>query len=198
MGPALNRWSSSVNPILWATALWNHAPAMEEAMNQEGVAWPTFEPREVVDLLTYLREVSGAPRKSPPLPGDPWDGKVLFTNHCSQCHEAEGEGGDVGPSLGASAESRTLSGLSASLWNHAPAMNESMRDLGVDRPTFTDEEMADIITYLFAIRYFDPPGSPTSGKAVYAKSCGTCHGDQAEGSSEGPSLAQLGSRLSAT
>lgn len=198
VGPDLTRWATRVNPILWAAALWNHAPGMEQAMTEEGVAWPTFEQKEIVDLLTFLREVSGAPRRSPPLPGDPWKGRALFGDHCRRCHQAEGEGGEVGPNLGASPQSRTLSGLSASLWNHAPAMNESMKDMGVEHPSFTEAEMADLITYLFAIRYFDPPGNAELGRAVYQKSCGTCHGEGALGTSDGPSLAKLGSRLSAT
>src|SRR3989304_2141444 len=36
-GPDIASWSSSVNPILWAQRLWNHAPAMETAMQEEDI-----------------------------------------------------------------------------------------------------------------------------------------------------------------
>lgn len=198
-GPNLAAWSSSVNPILWATLLWNHAPAMEEAMQTEGVSWPQISSEEIVDLLAYLRDVGNVPRKLPPLPGDPWNGKVLFQTHCQSCHKAENEGGEVGPDLGVTGSSeRSLSGLAAALWNHAPAMNESMKALGVNRPSFSDQEMADIITYLFAIRYFEAPGMDVAGKEVYARSCSRCHGDSGQGTRMGPSLRSQKGRWNAT
>jgi len=197
-GPDLTQWSSSVNPILWAQLLWNHAPAMEEAMEAEGIPWPQLTSQDVQDLLAFLRRVGNAPRKLPPLPGDPWAGKNLFSQYCRSCHVAEGEGGDVGPDLGASTTERTLAGLAASMWNHAPAMGESMKELELQRPNFSEQEMADLITYLFAIRYFESPGESVSGKQVYLKNCSRCHGEEGEGGTGGPSLRSLGARSSAT
>jgi mono/diheme cytochrome c family protein len=197
IGPDLARWSSSVNPILWAQLLWNHAPEMEEAMQSEGVSWPQLTPGEMVDVSAFLRSIGTGPRQAAALPGEPWSGRALFRQHCQQCHRAEGEGGEVGPDLGASSDARTLSGLAASLWNHAPAMGESMKELGVDRPTFSQEEMADLITYLFAIRYFETPGDSEAGEDVYLRNCSQCHGPGAEGGT-GPGLRSLGARSSAT
>jgi cytochrome c2 len=198
IGPDLARWSSSVNPILWAQLLWNHTPKMEKAMQEEGVSWPQFSPEEVTDLMAFLREAAAAPRKMAPLPGDPWAGKALFREHCQGCHQVEGNGGEVGPDLGESPTVRTLSGLAASLWNHSPAMSERMEELGLARPTFTEQEMADLVTYLFAIRYFASPGERNAGKKVYARSCGECHGEAGEGGTGGPDLRSIGVRSSAT
>jgi mono/diheme cytochrome c family protein len=58
--------------------------------------------------------------------------------------------------------------------------------------------MADLITYLFAIRYFEPVGERSTGKEVYQKSCSRCHGKEGEGGSDGPGLRSLGARSSAT
>ncbi|MFQ5790404.1 MAG: c-type cytochrome, partial [Acidobacteriota bacterium] len=197
IGPDLARWSSSVNPILWAQLLWNHAPAMEQAMRREDIAWPELSPEEVVDMMAFLRGIGTGPRQVPPLPGDPWAGQYLFRAHCQRCHRVEGEGGDIGPDLGASSAPRKLSGLAASLWNHAPGMNGRMKELEVERPSFSEQEMADLITYLFAIRYFELRGDRDAGEAVYVRNCGTCHGKAGEGG-VGPKLDELGARASVT
>ena len=197
-GPDLASWSSSVNPILWAQRLWNHAPAMEAAMREEDISWPELSREEVSDLLSFLRRVGAAPREPVPLPGDPWAGRNLFREHCQSCHRAEGEGGETGPDLGASSSPRTLSGLAASLWNHSPAMGERMRELGVNRPTFSEQEMADLITYLFAVRYFEAPGDSGAGSAVYQAKCLRCHGENGAGGEGGPPLRSLGRGFGAT
>jgi mono/diheme cytochrome c family protein len=196
-GPDLALWSSTANPILWAQRLWNHAPRMEQAMEAEGIEWPELTPGQVVDVLAYLRTIGTGSRQVPELPGDPWSGRILFRQRCQSCHSAEGEGGDVGPDLGASDATGSLSGFAASLWNHAPAMGERMKELGIDRPTFTEKEMADLVTYLFAIRYFAAPGDAEAGEEVYLRNCGFCHGEAGAGG-VGPGLRALGARSSAT
>ncbi len=181
IGPDLALWSSSVNPIIWAQRFWNHAPRMELAMEAEGMAWPELTPAHVVDVLAYLRTVGTGSRQVPELPGDPWTGRALFGQRCQSCHTAEGEGGDVGPDLSASDNTGSLSGFAASLWNHAPAMGERMEELGIVRPAFTEQEMADLVTYLFAIRYFATPGDADAGEEVYLRNCSSCHGDAGAG-----------------
>ncbi len=194
-GTDLARWSSHVNPILWAQLLWKHAPAMEKAVREKGLPWPQISTEEAVDLLAFLRTIGADSRSAAPLPGDPWAGRYLFRKHCQRCHRAEGEGADVGPDLGASAAPRTLAGLAASLWNHVAAMDERMIELEVERPSFSDQEMTDLVTYLFAIRYSEARGDPVAGEEVYERSCSQCHGEAGEGDS-GPSLRALGTRCS--
>jgi len=76
-------------------------------------------------------------------------------------------------------------------------MNEQMNALGIERPAFTEQEMADLITYLFAIRYFDSTGEIDSGRDVYRRHCGECHGDSGGGGEGGPNLKKIGARASA-
>jgi len=42
------------------TALWNHLPDMEESMERAGLPWPTFQGREMADLVAFLRSRSAA------------------------------------------------------------------------------------------------------------------------------------------
>ena len=72
-----------------------------------------------------------------------------------------------------------------------------MEELGIDRPSFTEQEMADLVTYLFAIRYFEAPGDTEVGEEVYLRNCASCHGENGEGGL-GPQLRGLGARSSAT
>ncbi len=48
--------------------------------------------------------------------------------------------------------------------------------LGVALPRFSDDEISDLIAYLFFLQYFDPPGDVEAGKTVYIeKGCVLCH-----------------------
>ncbi|MBZ5648156.1 MAG: cytochrome c [Acidobacteriia bacterium] len=60
-GPDLTRSGTGAAPISIATALWNHGPMMLETMHQEQVAWPRFQPGEIVDLLEFLNRARSAP-----------------------------------------------------------------------------------------------------------------------------------------
>ena len=45
-----------------ATALWNHAPAMLDRIEQSGIRFPVFQQGEMADLLGYLGATSDASR----------------------------------------------------------------------------------------------------------------------------------------
>lgn len=71
-------------------------------------------------------------------------------------------------------------------------MQQEMARLGLERKAMTAEEMNDIIAYVFAVRYFDAPGSPARGREVFqAKRCITCHQRGKEGGQVGPQLDAL-------
>jgi mono/diheme cytochrome c family protein len=58
-------------------------------------------PRDVMDLVAYLRDLEGKPRaKTRPVdrsPGSVAEGKVLYGRFCSSCHGTEGQGSAAGP-----------------------------------------------------------------------------------------------------
>ena len=73
-----------------------------------------------------------------------------------------------------------------------------MNELKVERPTLSEAEMADLITYLFAIRYFERQGDVAVGARIYESRCGTCHGkDGQEKGKDVPDLGSYGSQVSA-
>jgi mono/diheme cytochrome c family protein len=52
--------------IDWASAMWNHAPAMERTVQETGLAWPRFEAGEMRDLVAFLRARRAAERRGEP------------------------------------------------------------------------------------------------------------------------------------
>ncbi len=176
--PDLLKWAGYRNPVSWIQAMWNHAPAMQSVMAARGVKWPVFDRNDVADLIAYIRQ--SAPNASKPTylrPADPEAGRKLFHDKgCVACH-AIGHASRSAPDLRSRALPRTLGQFAADMWNHAPAMRASMQAQNIARPQFTSKEMADLIAYLFAERYFEPSGSAERGGRLFqAKGCAGCHG----------------------
>lgn len=192
VGPDLAQIAGLDTPIEWSQTMWNHAPAMEKNIQSAGVPWPQFEKAEMSDLLAYVREVSAAPRTEFKLfPADPGRGWMLFKKKsCIACHAVQGQGGRVGPDLGAGPRSPlTMVQFAGALWNHSPQMYREMKVRGLERPVFGGQEMADLMAFFNSLRYFEPSGSVEAGKGLFrARGCSRCHGANAEGTSLAPAL----------
>jgi cytochrome c2 len=203
IGPDLSARRDLETPIAWTQAMWNHAPAMEGGLRQLDLAWPRFEGREMNDLLAYLREAGGAwgpsltvccfqPQgENGMLPADADHGQKLFQEKlCVECHAVSGEKKGIGPVLGPRRRlPPTFVQLAGLMWNHTPGMMKAMTVQGMPRPVFKGQEMADLIAYLYRLRYFEAIGSPQAGQQVFStRGCSHCHGNGAEGTSQGPSL----------
>jgi hypothetical protein len=50
------------------------------------------------------------------------------------------------------------------MWNHGPEMWLEMKERGIERPDFNGEEMADVIAYLYFLKFVDQPGNPVEGE----------------------------------
>ena len=176
-GPDLAKWAGYRNPVSWMQAMWNHAPGMQSVMAARGVQWPVFSGNDMSDLMAYIRRLAPADSKPTYLhPADPEAGGKLFRDKgCATCH---GSGKVVGraPDLRSRTLPRTLGQFAADMWNHAPAMRASMQAQKISRPQFTNKEMADLLAYLFAERYFEPSGNAARGERLFTdKGCNDCH-----------------------
>jgi len=169
----LSRWGMYTNSILWAQMMWNHAAQMEQEMKKKGVSLVEFKGNEMADLIAYIRSVNPNADKVYLSPGDPQSGKILFTQKgCIRCH-APGSPSDLAKKK---EFPRTLTQLAGTMWNHSHEMSKEMQKKGIERPSLSSKEMADLVAYFFSIRYFDEPGNPQDGKAIFTKKqCILCH-----------------------
>lgn len=195
-GPDLSDVTGQYTPIAWTQTMWNHAPAMEASMREQGLPWPKFEGNEMNDLLAYIRENWGGPRRERELlPADARRGwKVFRSKSCIACHSVSGEGGHVGPELGPKRPlPPSIVQFAGLMWNHSPEMWRLMKAQGIPRPSFEGREMADLIAFLYSLRYFEPWSSPQAGKILFARrGCSHCHGADAEGTARGPAVRRRG------
>lgn len=125
--------------------------------------------------------------------------RVFGSKGCIKCHAVNGIGGTVGPDLGRTVQSRSFYDLASAMWNHLPRMVKQMAQEGLARPRLAVQETSDLIGFLYALNYFDPPGDPAVGARYFSeKRCINCHQVRGAGGVVGPSLdlfRQFGSPL---
>lgn len=189
--PALNfrRWGTYANPIIWAQKIWEHAPKMEQAMEDQGLTWPQLNDSDLVNITAYVRGLGGREAGIYLRPGSAEVGNRLFSEHrCRSCHVRGGLGGD----LATAALPHNLAALASRMWNHSPEMTRLMRTQGVERSSLTPQEMADIIAYLLSLRASHRAGRAERGRLVFVKKgCSQCHLEEPKASSSGPVIAVL-------
>ncbi|MBM2832814.1 MAG: hypothetical protein HW414_1866, partial [Dehalococcoidia bacterium] len=199
VGPDLSRLEVPADAIAWAQRMWNHALAMEKAATDKGIPWPEFQDGEMADLLVFVRSRNaGSTHNLGLMPANPAAGRDLFRDKgCISCHAMRGKGGNSAPDLGRAKEPpRSVVSMVELMWNHVPKMSKAIREQEMEWPQLSEREMADLITYLYSVRYFDEPGDASAGVSVFAeKQCSLCHSLAGE-QKEGPDLRLLEGRFS--
>jgi cytochrome c551/c552 len=165
IGPDLGKSELRGSVTQLAGRMWNHWPAMAEAMGALGMAQPTFHGEEMADLFAYLflSRYDGRP-------GDLARGAAVYQRKgCAACHGHRGEG-NVGPTLQPIA-AEPKERIAQFMWNHAPRMGEKMSAYGVPWPRFGADEMAHLFAFLARGLQSSPAvgGSP-QGQAPSARS----------------------------
>jgi mono/diheme cytochrome c family protein len=195
VGPNLDFLQQFGSPILIAAELWNHGPAMAEAMRARKVERPTFKNAELRDLIAYLKSASRGQADEPlyVLPGNAEEGRRLFSEKkCVECHSVRGQGGRVGPDLAERELHRSLTQFAAAMWNKAPKMREAMKAKGISIPHLQAREMADLVAYLYSVQYFAQPGDLRKGRELLSsKGCLGCHALSGQGGKVASDLARV-------
>jgi mono/diheme cytochrome c family protein len=183
VGPDLDHLQQFRSPIYVASAMWNHGPAMAEVMKAKGVDRPTFTGPELRNLIAFLAPATAGPQEGPlyVLPGRAEAGRLLFAEkRCVECHAVGGVGRRVGPDLVERRIRQSPVEFAATIWNKAPAMAAAMQPRGITIPQLKPEEMADLVAYLYSVRYF-AGGNVQQGYAVATqKGCFNCHAVRGE------------------
>lgn len=185
-GKDLSTVGSSATAVGFATSMWNHPKARGES---EGTR---FDGADANDILSYVRGGGVAGQLDYQLvAADFQRGWTVFREKsCIACHSVKDEAGHIGPELGPGRElPPTVVQFAGAIWNHSPAMWDAMEHLRIQRPTFREREMADLVAFLYSFRYAEPGGSPKVGEVLFeARGCSRCHGALALGTREGPEL----------
>ncbi len=180
----LDDYAPYIAPIVLAEGMWNHGPAMQAEQTQRGLSVPIFVAREVADIQAYIRQASSMRDRRVELlePPDPNRGRQLFaTKRCTACHGAAGEGTEYGPDVRMATQRLTVSEIAGRLWNHSALMWRAMRARGVAFPYFVGSEMADLIAFLYYLRFYETEGDVFTGEQLYVtKGCAGCHGRDQE------------------
>lgn len=179
VGPDLGRLEGPPTFFGLAADVWNHIPGMRKRMLKRNVKPFRLTPEEAGDLTAFLSTVNAFGQQ-----GDPLRGERLFTQkQCIRCHQVDGSGGVVGPDLDFLSQFGSPIVVAAALWNHGPAMMKKMHTLGIKRPTFTGQQLLDLISFLESRaqapregQFYVLPGSSEMGRQLFqAKGCAACH-----------------------
>jgi mono/diheme cytochrome c family protein len=193
-GPSLDHLGQYGSPILVAAAMWNHGPGMQAMMEGKGIERPTFSGSELTDLIAYLESISPPSLAGPlyVLPGNAFEGRVTFTEKgCAGCHSVQGVGGREAPDLARREVGWDLTQFAAAMWNKAPRMTAQMRTRGIHIPQLGAGEMADLVAYLYSVRYFAESGDVEAGRRLLrSRECLTCHSLNGQGGSAAGNLTE--------
>ncbi|MGE5278630.1 MAG: c-type cytochrome [Acidobacteriota bacterium] len=110
--------------------------------------------------------------------GNPRAGAQLFqTKGCASCHGPAARQASQAPDLAADGSGRSgPDQLVSMMWNHAPQMWERMQMQKIDQPAFSEREMADLLAYVYTLRYVGEPGDADRGQGLFVeKGCASCH-----------------------
>ena len=189
LGGALDRFGVYPSPLPLAQAMWNAGPLMQREQLRLAGPIPQFTGHEMADLQAYIRAEGRRPGrevKLQPLPNPVRGAAVYRSKSCGACH---GQASGRVPDITRSALSKTASEIAGLLWNHSYAMGTEMAARGVPFPRFEDDELSDLIAYLYFRGYLGEDGDPRRGLTVFsAKGCAGCHAGGVEGA---PDLAKV-------
>ena len=133
----------SYTPGAMASAMWNHATAMWQAMNKAGVARPQLSVQQAADLYAFFAGVT-RPEKA----GEAARGQQIYqAKFCALCHDDSYSGA---PSLKPLAGHVSSFSMVASLWQHGGGMLARMVAKNRAWQSLTPEEMIHLIAYLNA------------------------------------------------
>ncbi len=158
---------------------WNHTPQMIDQGVKLGYPWPTLDPTEMADILSYLYYLRLFDE-----PGNLDRGAEAYSRlQCASCHTLRSRGGSMAGALDRFGAFPSLTALAQAMWNAGPRMQQQQVQTGTPIPEFTGHDMADIQAFIRSEgrrrgrdTTLEPLPSPARGSVVYRnKGCGACH-----------------------
>jgi len=164
-------------PSKLATALWNHSPRMWSEYSGAGRTLPSLDSNDAADIFSYF---FGTLYFEPH--GSATRGRGVFVRkNCVSCHSEVLNGQSLNPFFNRWTQLRDPSSWAERFWNHANEMASATALRGVDWPELSARDVADLMVFLSSLPAApaDGPafaiGEPLAGKAVFDRSCESCH-----------------------
>lgn len=183
--PPLDRFKQYVSPIFFVTALWNAMKNMTKAIREhhhQNMERSLFRENDLSNILSYIKAegiVKGEYNRVYITPGNPNTGRALLAEKgCVRCHTTEKPEKSGKISLIAQDLRGSLTQIAGTIWNHGPKMWNKVEESDITIPEFTEEEMSDVISYLYFLQYVDEAGNFKRGEQLFReqeKGCQKCH-----------------------
>ncbi|HEY2018183.1 MAG TPA: c-type cytochrome [Bryobacteraceae bacterium] len=177
--PAIAKWESLGDPILLVQQMWNHSYLMRLAFARRKIEWQTLTTDDLADILSYLRSLPETAHLQARFSNTSGQGgdRIFQAKGCANCH--------VGPlALDNRLHNMTLTEIAVDMWNHAPRMMQPP-------PTLSQEEMRQLLSYLWMRQFVYPGGNIAAGKQVFQqRHCADCHVSGKHGAPQLPGQAR--------
>ncbi len=177
--PPVVLWESLGQPIVLVQQMWNHSGRMRDAFARRKIAWQQLTTQELSDVLVYLRTLPEARHLASRFAYTSGNGgEVLFqAKGCIKCHTGK-------LALEDRLHNLTLTDIAVDMWNHAPRMIQPP-------PFLTEDEMRQLLSFLWMRQFVYPQASEARGKQVFAeKHCADCHASGQHGAPPLPGQAR--------
>lgn len=173
--PPVVKWESLGQPMVLVQQMWDHSGSMREAFARKKIGWQELTAQELSDILAYLRnlpQTRGMEARFSFTSGE--GGQAIFeAKGCVKCH--------VGKlALEDRLHNLALTEIAVDMWNHAPRMIQPV-------PQLSEDEMRQLLSYLWMRQFVYAKGDAGRGKQVFAaKRCADCHNGGEHGAPQLP------------
>jgi mono/diheme cytochrome c family protein len=167
LAPPVVKWESLGDPSVLVGQMWNHGAAMRRAYAETEARWTPLTPQQLRDILVYLQSLPETREliAAFAFPSSE-SGPALFQSKgCAGCHQGK-------LALESRLRNQNLTEIAVDMWNHQAAMKQPP-------PNLSQEEMRQLLGYIWIRQYFRGSGDAARGKRVFAeKNCAACHNDR--------------------
>jgi cytochrome c551/c552 len=147
---------------------------MARELQIKRLPWPKLNGQELSDLLVYVRNLSGVRQKPGvfEITGGENAEAIFKSKGCAECHANFSK-------LAVAMQTGTLTETAAEMWNHS---NKHASPTPAPPAHFDSGEMRELLSGLWAQRFFEDAGDAGAGKRVFVtKHCAICHEDASIG-----------------
>jgi mono/diheme cytochrome c family protein len=177
--PPVVKWESLGDPIQLVQQMWNHSFHMRQAFARRGIEWQALTTAQLHDILAYLRELPETRHLISRFSNTSGEGgaQIFEAKGCSGCHKGA-------LALENRLQDMTLTDIAVDMWNHAPRMAQQP-------PLLNQDEMRQLLSFLWMRQFVFPGGSVEKGKQVFTtRRCADCHAGGTHGAPQLPGQAR--------